>query len=608
MTGMSTLVRAALDKDSEDMIAMASEAFKPAVDYLLERKIEPIDWLFYKIEFQQTEVVCDRLGLDERSPFRQGSCAIWLPGWQADGEQNPRYGHSVVFRKLLGTKEYKRDRPSVAAHVHAQDIVFMPRTNGMPWDQQPTGSKVIVCESWIKALAVSKLGYLAVAMNGVFGWCIGEGTAGDIAAGFKLPIWQDRKFKVVVLTDSYNTRNTKSRDNVRKAKVALASRLVDDEVVPSDAVFFAEMPDAPSGGDWGVDDMLAHRDYGPAAVSKMLAEAVAATLLPSRDLLIGDMNNKYFWINTMGRAVDVFDGGLLSKQTMADAYANVTYRELVPKTARSPARWETTKAFDTWFTSPDRNQAHGLSFRPGLPVLVPVSNAGETRYNFNLWRGFDAEPWTTDAEIEAGIKRAQMYFFDTVREAMTPEYGEYFLNVMGSIVQHPESAIAGTAYLFGDGGVGKNFIGHAFQGMLGVHAKSLTLDQYINGFNSHMKLARVALIEELPPTLDKQKQGITISTLKEDADPNNRTRQLELKGQDIRTVDRNCYTVALANHAPPWTFDDGMRRRSFVVRLDQKMAKHDPDLSPWGTKTTEWWNERWLWFYTTGPHDLVTAC
>ncbi|BEP36703.1 hypothetical protein GmRootV59_36750 [Variovorax sp. V59] len=607
---MSALFRPALDKESEDMIALASQEFKPAVDYLLERGVMPMDWEPNGVEFIEVKDACDRLGLDDRNKHRLAESAIWLSGWRADGTINPAYGHAIFFTKLPGTKEYTRSRPSPSRERHPQDIVFMPTANGKPWNEQPTGSNVIVCESWIKAFAINKLGYLAVAMNGVFGWCVGDGTAGEMAAGFCLPLWADRKFTVTILTDSYNTRNAKSRENVRRAKTMLASRLVGDEgegIVARDAIFFAEMPEAPGGGDWGVDDMLANKEFGPAAVKKMIAERVPATLLPGREMVLAEMNRKHYWIQTLGRAVDLFDGSLMSKQTMADAYANVTYKELVPMTKRTPARWDTVRAFDSWFTSPDRNQAHGLSFKPGLPALVPVASAGEQRYNFNLWRGFDAEPWTANADIEAGTERAQRYFFDMVREAMGEKEGNYFLDLMASVVQHPERALAVTAYLYGDGGVGKNFIAHAFRGLLGVHAVSLTIEQYSNGFNSHMKLARVALIEEVPSSMDKQQQSRAVSLLKEDADPNSSTRQLEMKGVDIRTVDRNCLTVALANHAPPWTFDDGMRRRSFVVRLDPKMAKHDPDLAPWGKKDIAWWNERWSWLFTTGPRDLITA-
>lgn len=601
--------RQPLDADQEAIIDYFMTDNAPAVEYLLERGVTPTDWAALEIELVPASVVCDRLGLGEHSKFRLGECAIWLPAWKTDGTIDPTYGHSVVFTRLPGTQTYKRDRPSVAAERHAQDLVFMPAMNGKPWDEQPSGSTVIVCESWLKAHAVSKLGYLAVAMNGVYGWCVGEGSQGAIVAGFKQPLWSDRKFKVAILTDSYNTRNKKSAANVRRAKTLLASRLVGDGegVVDKDSVFVVEMPDAPKGGDWGVDDMLADPAYGPGAVERMISAKVPATLMPGREILLEEMNRKHCWIQSLGRAVDLFDGNLATKQTLADAYANVSYSEEVAKTARTPAHFESFKVFDAWFTSPERHQAHGLSFRPGLPQLVPVANAGEQRFNFNLWRGFDADPWDSTTDRKAGIARAEQYFYSTVIEAMGEREGNYFLDLMASIVQHPERAISGTAYLFGDGGVGKNFVGKAFQGLLGVHAKSMTLDQYTNGFNSHLKLARVALIEEVPATLDKQKQGITISTLKEDADANNKTRQLEMKGVDIRTVDRNCYPIVLSNYPPPWTFDDGMRRRSFVVRFDPKMAKHDAALSPWGTKDTAYWNERWTWFFTNGPRDLITA-
>jgi hypothetical protein len=492
---------------------------------------------------------------------------------------------------------------------HAPDLIFMPPLNGKPWAEQPAGSRVIVCESWIKALILARMGYLAVCMNGVYGWCVGEGTAGAMVAGFSLPIWADRKFKIVILTDSLNVNPTKKKNahDVAHARTVLASRLVIEGVVSADDVFIVDPPPDPNGDDWGVDDMYVNKEFGREAIAQMLGDAGVAQLLPSRDLALAEMNRKHCWINSLGRAVDVFDGGLLNKQTMADAYANVSYQEHVPKSGKAPARWESVKVFDAWFNDPGRNQAHGLSFRPGEAVLVPVSNAGETRYNFNLWRGFDAQPWGTPEEVGEGIQRAERYFFATVREAMGEDDGDYFLDVMASLVQHPEQAFALTIYLYGDGGVGKNFIGQAFHGLLGVHAVPLTLEQYCNGFNAIMKLARVAIVEELPSTLDKSDQSRAISLLKEDADPNNRTRQLELKGVDIRTVDRNCLTMALANHPPPWPFDDGMRRRSFIMRLRPAMAKHDDALSPWGTKDTPWWNERWLWMLTDGPRDLITA-
>jgi hypothetical protein len=321
-------------------------------------------------------------------------------------------------------------------------------------------------------------------------------------------------------------------------------------------------------------------------------------------MMLLDMNETFCWIRSMGKAFEYSTGELYGKGQMFDSLANVMY-----ETENTKGDKVDKQIAPLWMQSPLRNSAHVMRFLPGQPqrsvVVDPFTD--QEVVGLNLWRGFLVDPWTNPEDVYAAEKRAEKYFRDVSVEMFGAEYAAYLMEMLATAVQHPEQRFGVFPYVWGNGGTGKNFITTALRLIYGpIHFVAYSMEGYGNKFNASKRSAAWALLNEVPASLPKDLAVVIASELKEDADPNIVTRELEPKGVDRKTVDRNCKPFAVSQFPPPFVVDDGLRRRMFLLRTDDRMAKNS-STSPWGTKTDEWWAERWDWLTgEVGARDVMT--
>jgi len=591
-----------LDADSESFIQdLTSKGFGPACDYLLDHNLPPSGWPDMGVQFLPVPEICERLGFKKSSKDSYADCGIWLPAWTKDAKQDEEYGHGILFSKMPfgGPKNYSRRRLNPSIEKHATDLIWIPPLDGRTWDQQEDGEMVVACESIIKAWNLRNLDYLAVAINGVFGFT----SNGVLVPGFRDDIWRRKRLHLTFCTDSLNTKNANSRKDVTAARIALPSRLVAENVVPKENLRVAEPPDNPEGGDWGLDQMLMHKDYGERAVRLMLKNAPLAKIQDGKEAAIFTISSDFVWVDSLNKGVAMFDNTFMGKEAMANMYAPLTYKGIVPS-ASGPVE-KLSSGFLAWFTSPDRPSTWSVCFRPGEGPRVAA--AGTARLNYNLWRGFTAEPFTDEAEKAASLLRFKQFYVDVVLAIYGPTNGSYYLDCMASLIQQPEAILANYAYLYGKGGVGKNYGAYPPMVLMGRHAMGMPLHNYVQPFNAHIGYLRFAAVNEMPATIEPKAQSGIVNLIKEDSDPNNVTRALQLKGVDVKTIDRNLWLNLLGNNLPAYYIDDGTRRRTFLAQARDPRAVLDPDGKKWGNKEA-FWKPLWAWMHSEiGARDLMTG-
>lgn len=569
-----------------------------AIQYILDHGLTLEECAALKVEFLSGNEVANRLGLKANSSVRSYPEAIYFPGWRSDGTLNPKYGHGVFLRKGFDAKVVRARRGS-AKEQNPQDVIFMPI--GRPYSELERHDLVIICESWIKAAIIwLRLGIPAVALNGVRGSSKGQNTLCD---GLLEPFWHDCEVAAVILFDSLNRFSEESRTNVQNAERWLASMLHQEHGIHAEqnrGIYEVRIgrltdPDDPNKKDWGIDEY--HLVHGGIKLRAIIDEARRVDPDPIRST-IALMNDQFVWVIALDKVFDLNRPGFrYSKQH----FMNNTAGQSIPILRRAQSggmQLKRVNAGEEWFKSPGRAEADNVVFEPGKPRVFG--------HSVNLWYGFAVTP---SPDTEAACARAERYWVSVIREALQhePDAVEFFLNVVALLAQHPEVKTSIYIYLLGKFGTGKNFIMRVILDWFGGnkrHAPSLTPEGYTNKFNSRKVSARVIDINEVPEKMEANMAAAFSAELRLDGDANEKDRPLEFKGKDSVYINRCCLAAVTSNYPPPFKIPMGDRRGLILEPVDS-MAIKDPVSRVYGTKTVEWWADRWYWMDTTGAADAM---
>ena len=330
---------------------------------------------------------------------------------------------------------------------------------------------------------------------------------------------------------------------------------------------FIDLPKPPKTwpkADWGLDDyFMAGND-----VPMLLTRTSDFKQTSEMSTWLEYFNTKFVFIKASSKIYDISENQLLSKQNFFDNYAPCRVwlgKDVYPVAA-------------AWFTWAERVEVKGLAFRPGEDLI--------TDNRLNTWQGFALEPFEDD-------KTVQRLWVNTILDAYGEE-GWHLIHALACLVQNPGKRLSRFIFLGGKSGTGKNYAIEPIMRIMGVHGVSLRGEDVINKFNSNQAICRVGLINEPgdpanTPAANKVALG---EMLKKNADANETTMQLEDKGVNAVTSDRLQFNIVISNYDPPFDLQP-TDRRAVILKARQHMAIAASN--NFGTKTVDYWNERWAW-------------
>jgi hypothetical protein len=342
---------------------------------------------------------------------------------------------------------------------------------------------------------------------------------------------------------------------------------------------YIELPKPPatwSKSDWGLDDIFVTN--GKDAIGKLLLTTQEFTDNNEIDVWLDEFNSRFVYVRSSSKVYDIDDNQFLTKANFFDNYAS------------SQSGGEAIAPL--WFKSTTRKEVKSLAFRPGKPHIHEDC--------LNIWRGFGITP----IKFVKGDKPTDVekYWVDTIYDAFGPE-GKYLIQFCAGLVQFPEKRFSWLAFLGGKQGTGKNFVVEAMRQIFGEHATLWTVTKFANGFNTMHRTTRLGIINEPgdPALLSRQLLNDVGEQLKLNADPTQTTMLLEPKGVDMAVVDRLQANFVISNYGPPFELPAG-DRRTLALLAQQHMTLIGTGR---GTKSTEFWDERWHWLDNGGAAEVM---
>lgn len=529
--------------------------FQESLDYLKARGRTYDEAVKLGFQFITHAEANDRVGTppDKRS-FYPRRAALWIPTTRPDGTAHPHHGQAIFFNP---------GKPPFKVHTKTTDLQPNDVNYLLGARKLVPGDTVYWCESTLKAAVLQVgLGLPAIGMNGVFGWSKGKGRL--VTSAKELP----PGLVHVLITDSLNDKNNKSRTNVLRARRAW--RLAVRRELQDAIVRYIEMPRPPEDwpkADWGLDDYLMRNGIG--AVEALLRNATEFHDDDELRILLEDCNAQFVYVKSVSKTYDRDENALLSKQQLFDNYASLNAAD--------------TPVLPSWFKSADRREVSSLAFRPGEPELVDGC--------LNLWQGFDVEPSANDIAVKK-------YWLDTIFDAFG-EDGRYLVEIFAVLVQSPGRRLPRHIFINGKQGSGKNFIVEPLARIFASHTQNWSVKNFINNFNVAHYKCRLGILNETgdPHFMAKADLVAVGELLKKNADPNERKMQLEPKGSDISTVDRLQFNITISNYGPPFELQAGDRRCVALLARQHMQIQRADNL---GTKSEAYWAERWNWLNNEG--------
>jgi len=232
------------------------------------------------------------------------------------------------------------------------EIHFEPIKGGVAWESLPHGSKVIHCESLIKAKAVHKYtGIPCIGYNGVNGFSSARQGVELIHeyAGFAFD-----KMDNVILFDSDVHTNVR----VAKAREQLSHKL--RHIANAPLVSWADLPlneedhvDG-KGPNWGPDDFMIYK--GVPALMRVIEGAVAYQD-EEYSSLVETMNEKARWVLDQQMVYDRSMRSLMKFQNAALTYRNVNRVVVTGKSKKD------VYGTDVWMKSAHRSEVDSVGYR-----------------------------------------------------------------------------------------------------------------------------------------------------------------------------------------------------------------------------------------------------
>ena len=542
--------------------------------YLGERGLTRDTLVKYGCEFLGSTPIIDKLHWDP------GAASYYLGGihmpvhTREGGEYKGIASQAILFTHDYATRPSERTR--VCSKGTGAPPHFLPHPDG--WADNLEGELIVVCESYVKAIVAQEvLGYRTVALNGVQGWS----SNGQLHEAFAAPLW--RGATICIMFDSLSTTKESSRRDVLRARNTLAMYM--NNLHQCEVVDFW-LPEV-KGGDQGVDDFVVK--YGEAALEGLLEDSELMDVGTLNPLVVAleHMNTQFVMCKNPTLVVELADPSSMLKASNFELYfATSKIRAMVAGRTGKVAPREVFVAKE-WLRWEKRNSASRPGFLPGEPQQVEDI--------INLWRGWAIQPANNE-----GL--AEKYWLDVIAEQF-PEDWEEVIEVLAAMVQRPGFNPGRMLYIMGRNGTGKNYVFEPFKYILGQHLKQTNIQAYTAKFNREFIDARMILIGEVEQWLEDRVKEALLSELKVEADSMKQKRRVEPKGAEVVYVERLALPVMLSNFAPPWSVQMGERRGIFLRTEDSLAIKGE--LSPWGRKTSKWWQTRWDWMNTVGAAEVM---
>lgn len=533
-------------------------SFQHLTEYLEQRGITEQLRTKYRLELIGGTEAAFRLGF---KGFPDETVACWFPGAE-------RYGHCVVISGGNFTPPTRKRYCTSGLH----DVILLP---GYDWNIPP--ERVVFTESYIKGIIAAEVLKLpTIVCNGVSGFADRKHSSRLAKSLRNLP-WRNRGVRAYILFDSLHATREDSATAVRAARESLAAQL---RIRYNAEPYVIELPSDPQGASWGVDDYVA---------SGGKLEAIEPTPLDVDEIgaAVINFNERFAVVKDLARIVELAPP--FRRMNQADFrlnYGNEKYAD---------ANGDRHTIVDVWLNASSRTTLDRVRFLPGKPTVVDNQ--------LNMWAGFAVEP------DFSGIDEAEEMWASVVKEAV-PRGGEWLLDAWAKLMQSPDRRCGFYIYLYGDFGTGKGYTVSAIKGILGGdygHAPTIRTMDYCGRFNAPKAIARVLVVDEVQEEMDSDAKSRMEAELKLDSDPAQSTRPLEFKGRDIIQVDRNALVIVLSNvYNPPWPIEAGDRRAA-MLQYSQHMAIYHEENRPWGTKSVDWWRERFDWLNKKNGYAKVLA-
>lgn len=230
------------------------------------------------------------------------------------------------------------------------ELHFEPLRDGRAWESLVEGTRVLHCESLVKAKAVHKAtGIPCVGYNGVNGY---SSNKQGVELIHKYSGFDFSKMHNIILYDSdvlTNPRVTLARENLsHKLRHIMLCSQVSWATLPQ-----REHQDGPPSN-WGPDDFLL--EFGAAALLKLIDGAVAYQDEEFSDL-VEEVNEKFRWVRNQNTVYDRRRRALTKWQDAVLSLRNVNRVVASGKTKR------TVFGTDVWIQSKNREEVDSVGYR-----------------------------------------------------------------------------------------------------------------------------------------------------------------------------------------------------------------------------------------------------
>lgn len=265
-----------------------------------------------------------------------------------------------TFASVVGTS----DSPKLLTPKDRPPQLYIPK--GIDWDNVPKNAEIQVHESVVKCLAAVAKGYLAVGINGCWGWTSRRFLQPLLTGFASLPIMTRSCRLVAVFDSNANVGAPEYEDNVGMAVIRFGGAV---EIEFHRPLLHRRIPNGP-GGSWGYDDWAG---AGGGLFEGPADEVEANGARASVDYL----NSKICFLTHQSIVVSLENPSVTYKVGDArNVFAPVSY--LDEEDRLKPA-------FEAWLRHGKRRWAQRLDYRPG-------QEAFKDEEFVNTWRGWGCEP------------------------------------------------------------------------------------------------------------------------------------------------------------------------------------------------------------------------
>ena len=473
--------------------------------------------------------------------------ALLIPANKITGEASG-YGARLFYQKTFGSEDSRAKYLSLPGDgKKPPSLHFSPLAR---WDKLEYGQRIFICESYIKANIVCKLGFHAIGVSGVNGWSFQRDLHRDIAD----IDWRGQGLRPVAFMDSnVNEERADLWLSIKKLQASMQSTCGTD-------LEYLALPGPDTDGDWGLDDYcMANGEEALRLILGAEAEAVPSEV----DAHLIQMNQEVCYVHEVGKFMDMKRYILMGRSQFEDA-AFSTRKAFAPNDTKPIP---VAKAWTRW---DHRNEVDTLKYKPGQERVVREEEKDCAQSYFNLWRGWGCEPIEADCSL----------FTDWMEDAFSVDAErEYFLDWWSYQLQFPGVKLNTAMMLVGPSGVGKGWMAHIMGRIFGHrNTWKCNLSDLESRFNSGLGASQVCIIEEADIA-----GGVKVYNTLKDLITNEHIRY-ERKGVDAIQID-NCLNIYMnSNHIDVLHLDE-FDRRFAVLEITTESFANDP----------EYWDPRWEW-------------